>query len=89
MPTSMFWHSPRSVISPSGHRQQVVGRHLHVVAAAVDLVGLRHAGVEGRLGDGHQAGMGHPRAVVAVAGLAVLVGPDLLHGLVVGLRDRS
>ena len=42
-----------------------------------DLIGLRHEAVEDFERDGDEAGMRDPGAVVAVGGLALLVGADL------------
>ncbi|VTR65457.1 hypothetical protein DESC_320054 [Desulfosarcina cetonica] len=66
--------------------QQVGGRHMHVFAFAVDLVGRRHGLVELGQGHRHQPGMGHPGAVMAVGGLAGLVGTHLFQGFAVFLR---
>ena len=65
---------------------------VHVLALAGDLVGLRHLPVEDLLSNRDQARMRHPSAVVPVAGLAQLVGADLLHRRFVGrgvVADRD
>ena len=49
-----------------------------------DLVGLRHDAVEDFDGDGDEAGVRDPGAVVAVGGFALLVGADLREGALVG-----
>ena len=72
---------------PLGHEgQQVLRRDGDVLALAVDLVRARHERVEDLHRDRHQAGVGDPGAVVAVAGLALLVGAHLRERLLVGRR---
>ena len=63
-----------------GTGQQVGRRDVDVLAPPVDLVGPGHPLVEDLHGDRDQRGVGHPGAVVAVAGLAHLVGADLARG---------
>jgi hypothetical protein len=72
------------------HVDELRGLHVHLGPLAVDLVGaLAEHGVELRLRDGDQVGVGHPRPVEAVAGLALLVGGDLLERLGRHLRVAS
>ena len=54
----------------------------------VELVRPRHQPVEHLHRDRHEVGMGDPGAVVAVAGLALLVGAHLGEGRLVGGRCR-
>ena len=54
-----------------------------------DLVGLRHDAVEDFERDGHQAGVRDPGAVVAVGGLALLVGADAGDGAARWRRGRT
>ena len=56
------------------------------IQMALAVATLAENGVEAGAGDRHQVGMGHPGAVEAVGGLAVLVGPDLLQRRCVDLR---
>ena len=68
-------HRPADV-----HVEQCGCRHLDVVALPVDLVRpVAEDRVELRHRDRDQVGVRHPRAVEAVAGLALLVGGDLLE----------
>src|SRR3712207_4062715 len=67
--------------------EQLLGRDLRVLALLVDLVGaLAEDGGEDLLAELHHARVGHPGAVEAVVGLALLVGPDLGEGLLVDRR---
>ena len=59
---------------------------MHVLALDEDLVGSLHVLVEDFLGDGNQARMRHPGAVVAGFDLAQLVGADLVQRLLIGHR---
>ena len=54
--------------------EEVFARDIHVIAFAVDLICLRHDGVEGVERELHHAGMRHPRAVVAVVCFSLLIG---------------
>jgi hypothetical protein len=64
------------------HVDELLGPHVHLGALTVDLVGaLAEHGVELRLRHRDQVRVRHPRAVEAVAGLALLVGGDLLERL--------
>ena len=56
-----------------GHGEEVSGGGVHVQARLADLVGRRHVRVEDNLGHGHQRGVRHPRAVVPVPHLTLLV----------------
>src|SRR5271165_4401096 len=56
-----------------GDREKIRCGDVHVLALAGDLVGLRHLAVEDLFGDRDEPGMCDPGAVVAVAGLALLV----------------
>ncbi len=68
-------------------REQVGGRHRHVLAQPVLLVrAVAEHGVEGLPGDRHQVRVGDPGAVEAVVRLAVLVGAHLLERDPVDLR---
>mmetsp|Transcript_33577 Transcript_33577/g.54619 ORF Transcript_33577/g.54619 Transcript_33577/m.54619 type:complete len:340 (-) Transcript_33577:492-1511(-) len=63
-----------------GRRQQLLFRHPRKLRGhLVDLVGPRHVRVEGRLGNGHEGGVGHPGAVVPQPRLALLVGRHRRH----------
>src|ERR671921_1221194 len=67
--------------------EQLLGRDVHVLALLVDLVGaLAEDGGEDLLAELDHARVGHPGAVEAVVGLALLVGPDLGEGLLVDRR---
>jgi hypothetical protein len=55
-------------------------------AGLSDLIGPRHARVKHLAGKRDQCGVGHPGAVVAVAGLTLLVCTDLPQRLRVGCR---
>ena len=67
-----------------GDGEQVGGGGVVVGELLVDLVGLRHEAVEDFEGDGDEAGVRDPGAVVAVGGFALLVGADLGEGALVG-----
>ncbi len=69
----------------AGHRDQVGGPDLDVGTLAGDLVRLGHQPVEHALGDRDQRGVRDPGAVMAVAGLALLVGDHLVERPLVGL----
>ena len=56
--------------APSGRRD--------IIALDIKLVGRRHQGVEHLHGHGHEIGMRHPGAVMAVARFPLLVGPHLV-----------
>src|SRR6266404_6720355 len=53
-----------------GNNEKIGRADMDILALARDLVGLRHVAIEDLVGDRHQAGMGYPGAVMAVAGLA-------------------
>ncbi len=69
---------------PVGIGEQVGGGGVVVGELLRDLVGLRHDAVEDFKGDGDEAGVRDPGAVVAVGGFAFLVGADLGEGALVG-----
>src|SRR5579875_1245658 len=73
---------PRALV----HLEQVLLADLHVLAQAMELVRPRHQPIEDFLRDGHEIGMRHPGAVVAVGGLALLVGAHALERLGIRLR---
>ena len=81
----MFWNRPASVMVPAGTARRSAAVAWKVLELAVDLVGAGHVGVEDFEGDGDEAGVRDPGAVVAVGDLAELVGADLRDGAVVGL----
>jgi hypothetical protein len=70
--------------------EQVGGGHVDVLATPVELVRpLAQYRAEHLVADGDQAGVGDPRAVEAVAGLALLVRTHLRrsrHGVTSGSR---
>ena len=73
---------------PVRRLDEIAADHVHVVAQPVDLIRPRHAGVENGLRDRHEAGMRHPRAVVAFAHFAELVGADFVERARRSRRDR-
>ena len=83
MPTSMLLRRPARVIVPVRHRQQVGAADVHVLAQAPEVVRPRHQAVEDLPRNRHQPRVRDPGAVVAVAGLALLVGAHARERLVV------
>ena len=73
---------------PAGARQQVRGRHDHVLAQPLELVWPVQAAVEHRLRQRNQAWMRDPGTVVAVIGLALLVGAHPGERGLIGGGDR-
>ena len=72
------------------HVEQLGRVDLDVVALAVELVGpVAEHGVELRHRHGDQVGVGDPGAVEAVAGLALLVGGDLLERALLSPRGHG
>ena len=69
-----------------GGSHQVGGRHVHVGALVLDLVGAGHETVEDFERHRHQAGVCHPGAVVAIGGFTNFILPHLFQGRVVGGR---
>src|SRR5207253_11328099 len=65
--------------------EQVLCRDLDVFALFVDLIGLRHHGVERIERELYHSRMRHPRPVMAVVGFALLVGPHLGERVLVRL----
>ena len=66
--------------------EQVRRRDLNVCSLLVDLIRLRHHGVECIERKLYHSRVSHPRSVVTVAGFAFLVGPDFGKGLFVQFR---
>ena len=54
--------------------EEVFARDIHIIAFAVDLIFLRHDGVEGIKRELDHAGMRHPSAIVAVMRFSLLIG---------------
>src|SRR5579883_876165 len=79
---------------PRRDDQKIGGRDVHVIALAINLVGLRHVAIEDLTDHADESGMSDPRAVMAVARFALLVhaharhGPLVRRGIVLD-RDES
>ena len=63
--------------------EQIGPGYVNVVASDAELVGSGHQPIEYFARDWHEVGMGDPSAVMAIAGLALLVRADLRKGRLV------
>ena len=70
----MLMRRPARVTCPSGHPQEIRGRHVDVLAQAAEVVRAGHQAVEDLARHRHEPRVRDPGAVVAVAGFAFLVG---------------
>ena len=69
-----------------GPKSASLGADLYVLAFSVDLIWLRHDGVKCIHRELHHSGMRNPRAIVAVARFAFLVGAHFRERLLVSRR---
>jgi hypothetical protein len=68
-----------------GHSQKISGRYPHIFAPTVNLVGRRHILIENSFGDGHQARVRYPGAIVPIGNFAQLVSANPIQGDFVSL----
>ena len=90
--TLTLFRSPASVTLPPGTRtsRSAAPSRGHLEALPLELMGAIAEEPRERLArDRHEVGVGHPRAVEAVLGLADLVLPHPRQGDLVDLRDRG